>query len=119
MENLHKLVQWPESQLIMEHPDFKACHLIIDPEWMEVGSSAYFVPIDIFESVFGTKTSPSKYVATAAHIIDGKPTVVIAGKIYDTEEEAQKWAHILEEGTDNASASVFEILDGAILCTTA
>jgi hypothetical protein len=53
VENLYKLVQWPESQLLMDHPDFKACHLIIDPEWMEVGSSAYFVPIDIYNQYFG------------------------------------------------------------------
>jgi hypothetical protein len=64
MENLYKLVQWPESQLIMEHPDFKACHLIIDPEWMDVGSSAYFVPIDIYNQYFGEE------VYTKGQVID-------------------------------------------------
>ena len=47
------LVQWPESQDLMEHPRFSECLLVQDIEGHEeVGSSAYMCPIDLYEEIF-------------------------------------------------------------------
>lgn len=47
------LVQWPESQELMEHPRFNECLLVQDIEGhIEVGSSAYMCPEDLYEEVF-------------------------------------------------------------------
>jgi hypothetical protein len=45
------VVCWPESQMLMEHPDFKTrCYLINDEQGLEdFGSSAYFVPVDMVD----------------------------------------------------------------------
>ena len=47
------LVQWPESQHLMEHERFHECLLVQDIEGHnEVGSSAYVCPEDLFQEVF-------------------------------------------------------------------
>lgn len=47
------LVQWPESQDLMEHPRFSECLFVQDIEGHEeVGSSAYMCPEDLYEEVF-------------------------------------------------------------------
>ena len=47
------LVQWPESQELMEHPRFSECLLVQDIEGHEeVGSSAYMCPEDLYEEVY-------------------------------------------------------------------
>ena len=47
------LVQWPESQYLMEHPKFHECLLIQDIDGHdEVGSSAYMCPEDLYNEVF-------------------------------------------------------------------
>lgn len=47
------LVQWPESQLLMEHERFHECLLITDIEGHdEVGSSAYMCPEDLYNNIF-------------------------------------------------------------------
>ncbi len=47
------LVQWPESQELMEHPRFNECLFVQDIEGHdEVGSSAYMCPEDLYEEVF-------------------------------------------------------------------
>ena len=44
------LVQFPESQLLMEHPRFNECLFVQDiPGHDEVGSSAYMCPEDLYE----------------------------------------------------------------------
>ena len=53
METIYKLVQWPESQMLMEHPRFNECLFVQDIEGHnEVGSSAYMCPIDLYEEIF-------------------------------------------------------------------
>ena len=52
MDTLYKLVQWPESQHFMEHERFKECLFIQDLNGHdEVGSSAYMVPLDLYNEV--------------------------------------------------------------------
>lgn len=47
------LVQWPESQQLMEHERFNECLLIQDIEGhSEVGGSAYMCPEDLYDSLF-------------------------------------------------------------------
>lgn len=47
------LVQWPESQYLMDHSRFDECLLVQDVEGHEeVGSSAYMCPEDLLEGVF-------------------------------------------------------------------
>lgn len=54
----YKLVQWPESQMLMEHPRFEECLFVQDIEGHnEVGSSAYMCPTDLYEEIFKTKSS--------------------------------------------------------------
>ena len=49
------LVQWPESQELMEHKRFNECLLVQDiDDHDEVGSSAYMCPEDLYEKVFNT-----------------------------------------------------------------
>ena len=41
------LITWPESQMLMEQEWFDKCILMNDENHLEnIGSSAYFVPID-------------------------------------------------------------------------
>ena len=47
------IVEWPESQLLMNHEKFCECHLINDEQGMEeFGSCAFFCPEDVFNDVF-------------------------------------------------------------------
>ena len=54
MANNYKIVLWPESQNLMDHPRFFDCLLIDDiPGHIRLGSSAYAVPEDIYNEIFG------------------------------------------------------------------
>ena len=47
------LVEWPESQELMEHERFNECLLVQDiDEHEEVGGSAYMCPEDLYKEVF-------------------------------------------------------------------
>jgi hypothetical protein len=47
------LVQWPESQMLMEHEGFDECLFVNDIEvHEEVGSSAYMCPEDLYNEIF-------------------------------------------------------------------
>lgn len=53
MTERYILVQWPESQLLMDHPRFGECILGMDIDGhVEVGSSAYLVPESLFNELF-------------------------------------------------------------------
>lgn len=44
---------WPESQMLMEHPRFNECLFVENIDGHnDVGSSAYMCPIDIYEEIF-------------------------------------------------------------------
>ena len=46
------LVQFPESQFLMEHPRFNECLFVQDiPGHDEVGSSAYMCPEDLYDEI--------------------------------------------------------------------
>ena len=48
------LVQWPESQHLMDHPRFNECLFIQDVDGHdEVGDSAYMCPDDLYQEIFG------------------------------------------------------------------
>ena len=49
-DNTYILVQWPESQILMEEEWFEECILCND-KLEEIGSSAYFVPYDRYISL--------------------------------------------------------------------
>lgn len=52
------LVQWPESQMLMEHERFNECLFIDDIEGhIDVGSSAYMCPEDLYNELFVNKYS--------------------------------------------------------------
>ena len=52
-EVYYKLVQWPESQMLMEHPRFHECLFVDNIEGHDdVGSSAYMCPMDLYEEIF-------------------------------------------------------------------
>jgi hypothetical protein len=53
------LVYWPFSQEYMEHPRFNECYLLQAMEGQEHFDSAYFVPIDLYREVNGTKDMPA------------------------------------------------------------
>lgn len=47
------LVQWPDSQKLMEHPRFSECIFCEDIKGhVEVGSSAYMCPEDLWHEIF-------------------------------------------------------------------
>ena len=47
------LVQWPESQELVEHERFNECLFVQNIDWHdEVGSSAYMCPEDLYEELF-------------------------------------------------------------------
>ena len=49
------LVQWPESQMLMEHKRFNECLLVQDIiNLNEVGSCAYMCPEVLYEKIFKT-----------------------------------------------------------------
>ena len=48
------LVQWPESQFLMDNPRFSECIFCMDLEGHEeVGDSAYMCPEDLYKEIFG------------------------------------------------------------------
>lgn len=50
------LVQWPESQMLMEHERFHECLLVQDIEGHdEIGSSAYMCPEDLYKKIYEHK----------------------------------------------------------------
>ena len=50
------LVEWPESQKLIEHQRFNECLLVQDIDGHnEVGSSAYMCPEDLWEEIFSEK----------------------------------------------------------------
>lgn len=52
-EVYYKLVQWPESQMLMEHPRFHECLFVDNIEGHDdVGSSVYMCPVDLYEEIF-------------------------------------------------------------------
>lgn len=51
MEQKYILVQWPQSQLFMEHPRFDECYLVQPLEHQPQYSSAYFIPEDLYEEL--------------------------------------------------------------------
>jgi len=52
------IVQWPESQRLMEHDRFAECELINTETGIDLyGSSAYFVPRDLYDEIFGDKSN--------------------------------------------------------------
>ena len=57
------LVEWPESQMLMEHERFNECLFIQDIDGhVEVGSSAYMCPEDLYETIFNTDTIKPKRI---------------------------------------------------------
>lgn len=51
------LIQWPESQLLMDHERFNECLLVQDIDnHVEVGSSAYMCPYDLYKEIFDKRT---------------------------------------------------------------
>jgi nicotinate-nucleotide adenylyltransferase len=55
MNERYILVQWPESQALMDHPRFNECVLGMDIDGHdEVGGSAYFVPESLYKELFRT-----------------------------------------------------------------
>ncbi len=55
------LVQWPESQEIMDHPRFSECLLVQDIDGhIEVGSSAYMVPEDLYHEMSKEKSKEKR-----------------------------------------------------------
>lgn len=50
------LVQWPESQILMENSRFEECLFIENIEGhIDVGGSAYMCPEDLYNEVFKNK----------------------------------------------------------------
>ena len=57
------LVEWPESQRLMEHKRFNECLFIQDIDGhVKVGSSAYMCPEDLYEKIFNTDNIESKRI---------------------------------------------------------
>ena len=57
------LVEWPESQMLMEHQRFNECLFVQDIDGhVEVGSSAYMCPEDLYEKIFNTDTIKPKRI---------------------------------------------------------
>lgn len=53
LDDLYVLVCWPRSQKLMEHERFDECLFVADLEGhIEVGSSAYMCPLDLYEEIF-------------------------------------------------------------------
>ena len=57
------LVEWPESQELMEHERFNECLSVQDIDGhVEVGGSAYMCPEDLYEKIFNTDNIDSKRI---------------------------------------------------------
>ena len=57
------LVEWPKSQMLMEHERFNECLLVQDiDEHIEVGSAAYMCPEDLYEKIFNSDNIKSKRI---------------------------------------------------------
>ena len=53
--NKYILVQWPESQKLMEHKRFNECLLVQDIDGHDkAGSSSYMCPEDLYKEIFNT-----------------------------------------------------------------
>ena len=66
------LVEWPESQELMEHERFNECLLIQDIDGhVEVGSGAYMCPEDLYEKIFNIDNIESKRLG---NLMFGKAT---------------------------------------------
>lgn len=51
------LIQWPESQLLMDNERFNECLLVQDIDnHVEVGSSAYMCPFNLYKEIFDKRT---------------------------------------------------------------
>lgn len=54
------LVQWPDSQILMDYPWFDECILMNDENHLsEIGSSAYFVPENRYNELSDVKHGES------------------------------------------------------------
>lgn len=52
-DDRYVIVTWPDTQKLMNHPRFNECLLIDNIEGhIDVGSSAYAVPIDIYNEIY-------------------------------------------------------------------
>lgn len=50
------LVQWPDSQMLMDHERFHECLFVMDIDGHdEVGDSAYMCPEDLYTEIFKGK----------------------------------------------------------------
>ena len=57
------LVEWPESQELMDHERFNECLFIQDIDGhVEVGGSAYMCPEDLYEQIFNTDNIKPKRI---------------------------------------------------------
>lgn len=46
---IYKVVSWPDSQAIIEHPRFNECLIVDDRRVIDLyGSAAFFVPLDLY-----------------------------------------------------------------------
>lgn len=70
MDKTYKLVQWPDSQSLMDNPRFNECIFCEDLEGhVEVGSSAYMVPVDLYNEIFLGKSSEPEQPNSAEAVI--------------------------------------------------
>lgn len=61
MDKTYKLVQWPDSQQLFENARFNECIFYEDLEGhVEVGSSAYMVPVDLYNEIFIDPLKPCR-----------------------------------------------------------
>lgn len=53
MKQKYILVQWPESQMLMDNKRFNECLLVIDIHGhKKVGTSAYMCPENLYKKIF-------------------------------------------------------------------
>jgi hypothetical protein len=45
------LVQWPYSQIFMDHPRFNECYLLQASDNQQHYDAAYFIPEDLYEEL--------------------------------------------------------------------
>ena len=58
----YRLVQWPDSQQIMDHERFGECIFVMDlPGHNEVGDSAYMCPEDLYNEIFKSDDTDNKH----------------------------------------------------------
>ena len=60
------LVQWPDSQMLMDHERFHECLFVQDIEGHdEVGSAAYMCPIDLYDEVMDIQKKKDQEIIDA------------------------------------------------------